>query len=90
MSTMQEATKDFLKQKNIAVTGVSHTKDGAAELTSRRDLALEWFDKLEAPHKQLFTFENAAHSVAFEGFESVHKIMLETVLPETYQQGSTP
>jgi proline iminopeptidase len=57
--------------------------DGAAELTSRRDLVLEWFDLLEAPSKQLFTFENAAHSVAFEGFESVHKIMTETVLPET-------
>ncbi len=64
--------------------------DGAAELTSRRDLMLEWFAGLEAPSKQLFTFENAAHSVAFEGFEAVHKIMLETVLPETYQQGSTP
>jgi proline iminopeptidase len=60
--------------------------DGAAELTSRRDLALEWFDILEAPSKQLFTFENAAHSVAFEGFENVHKIMTETVLPETYQR----
>jgi proline iminopeptidase len=58
-------------------------QNGAAELSARRDLALEWFDLLEAPSKQLFTFENAAHSVAFEGFESVHKIMTETVLPET-------
>jgi pimeloyl-ACP methyl ester carboxylesterase len=64
--------------------------DGAAELTSRRDLLLEWFAGLEAPSKQLFTFENAAHSVAFEGFETVHKIMTETVLPETYQQESAP
>jgi proline iminopeptidase len=64
--------------------------DGAAELTSRRDLALEWFAGLEAPSKRMFTFDNAAHSVAFEGFESVHKIMTETVLPETYLQGSTP
>ncbi len=60
--------------------------DGAAELSARRDLALEWFDKLEAPSKQLFTFENAAHAVAFEGFENVHKIMTETVLPKTYQR----
>jgi proline iminopeptidase len=58
--------------------------DGAAELSARRDLALEWFEKLEAPRKQLFTFENAAHSVAFEQFEEVQKIMTGTVLPETY------
>jgi proline iminopeptidase len=58
--------------------------DGAAEFSARRDLALEWFEKLEAPQKQLFTFENAAHAVAFEQFEEVHKIMTETVLPETY------
>lgn len=59
--------------------------DGAAELTARRDLALEWFEKLEAPHKEVFTFQNAAHSVAFEQFEEVQKIMLQTVLPETYR-----
>lgn len=59
--------------------------DGAAELSARRDLALEWFEQLETPHKQLFTFENAAHAVAFEQFEEVQKIMTGTVLPETYK-----
>ena len=58
--------------------------DGQAELTARRNLALEWFDKLEAPSKRMFSFENAAHSVAFEQFEAFHKLMLDTVLPETY------
>jgi pimeloyl-ACP methyl ester carboxylesterase len=58
--------------------------DGQAELTSRRDLALEWFDKLEAPRKRMFSFENAAHSVSFEQFEAFHKLMVNTVLPETY------
>ena len=59
--------------------------DGQAELTSRRDLALAWFEQLEAPRKRLFSFENAAHSVSFEQFEAFHKLMLETVLPETYR-----
>lgn len=36
MSTMQEATRDFLAQKNIAVAGVSHTKDNAANLIYRK------------------------------------------------------
>jgi proline iminopeptidase len=60
--------------------------DGAAELSARRDLALEWFKTLDAPKKKIFTINNAAHSVAFEGFESFKKIMLETVLPETYSR----
>ena len=58
--------------------------DGTAELSARRDLMLEWFGALEAPKKKVFTLENAAHSVAFEQFEAFDKIMLETILPETY------
>jgi pimeloyl-ACP methyl ester carboxylesterase len=58
--------------------------DGAAELSARRDLALEWYDLLEAPLKRIYTFENAAHAVAFEQFEAFQQIMVETVLPETY------
>lgn len=58
--------------------------DGAAELNSRRDLALEWFNQVDAPIKRIFTFENAAHAPAFEHFEAFTNIMTETVLPETY------
>jgi proline iminopeptidase len=60
--------------------------DGAAELSARRDLALEWFDQVEAPIKRRFTLENAAHAPAFEHFETFTQIMTETVLPETYGQ----
>lgn len=58
--------------------------DGKAEVSARRDLALEWFDQLEAPSKRMFSFENAAHSVAFEEFEELHDILLNAILPETY------
>lgn len=57
--------------------------DGAAETRARRDLMQEWFGALETPIKRLDTFENAAHSVAFEQFRVVHKLMTDTVLPET-------
>lgn len=57
--------------------------DGAAELKARRELALEWFNALKAPRKELFRFENAGHSVAFEQFEAFDQIMRETILPET-------
>jgi pimeloyl-ACP methyl ester carboxylesterase len=58
--------------------------DGQAELAARRDLALEWYEQVQAPQKRLFSFEAAAHSVAFEQFEAFQGIMTGTVLPETY------
>lgn len=59
--------------------------DGAAELDARRDLAMEWFNQLDAPIKRIYTFENSAHAPAFEHFEAFTDIMTETVLPETYR-----
>lgn len=59
--------------------------DGAAELPARRELLLDWFDSLEAPKKELFTFKNAAHSVAFEQFEALSNILTDTILIETYK-----
>jgi proline iminopeptidase len=58
--------------------------DGAAELDARRDLALAWFNQVDAPIKRLYTFENAAHAPAFEHFEAFTNIMTKTVLLETY------
>ncbi|WP_234009247.1 alpha/beta fold hydrolase [Deinococcus sp. NW-56] len=57
--------------------------DGAAELTARRDLALEWFSALQAPLKRRFTFGNAGHSVALEQFQALHRLLRETIVPET-------
>ncbi|HLV13134.1 MAG TPA: alpha/beta hydrolase [Trueperaceae bacterium] len=58
--------------------------DGQAELRGRRDLALEWFASLEAPVKRVFSFPDAGHAVAFEQFEALHRLLVGTVLPETY------
>jgi len=58
--------------------------DGQAELAARRDLALEWFALLDAPQKRMFSYENAAHAVAFEEYEAFHQVLLDTILPETY------
>jgi pimeloyl-ACP methyl ester carboxylesterase len=58
--------------------------DGAAELAGRRSLALEWFDQLEAPTKQLVTFDNAAHAVAFEQADAVQRLLDQTIVPATY------
>ena len=58
--------------------------DGKGELRGRRELALEWFEALEAPIKRVFTFEDAGHAVAFERFDALERVLVETVLPETY------
>ena len=58
--------------------------DGQAELTSRRDLALEWYAELDAPIKRVFSFDNAAHSVSLEEFQAFHTILVESIVPETY------
>jgi pimeloyl-ACP methyl ester carboxylesterase len=58
--------------------------DAEHELAARRDLALEWFELLEAPEKRIYTIENAGHSVAFEHFEELHRILNEDVLPKSY------
>jgi proline iminopeptidase len=57
--------------------------DGGAELDGRRDLALDWYDSLAAPSKRLVTFEGAAHSVAFEQADAVHRLLVEEILPST-------
>lgn len=58
--------------------------DADHELAARRDLAVEWYDGLEAPKKGIFPIENAGHAAAFEGFREFTRIMNEVVLPETY------
>ena len=58
--------------------------DGAHELAARRDLALEWFEGLTAPHKELITYEDAGHSVVFEEADAFHGLMTESIVPKTY------
>ncbi len=64
--------------------------DGAAELDGRRDLALAWFDALDAPSKQLVTYDGAAHAVAFEQADEVERLLVETIIPATYTRGDAP
>jgi pimeloyl-ACP methyl ester carboxylesterase len=58
--------------------------DGANELRGRRDLALEWFEGLNAPHKELITYADAGHAVAFEQADAFLRLMNEQIVPSTY------
>ena len=57
---------------------------GKHELAARRDLALGWFKKLQAPIKRLYDYPDAGHATAFERFQDLHRIMVRTVVPATY------
>ena len=48
-------------------------------------LAEEYFNTLQAPHKQLYIFEDSGHGMIWEEAEKYHDIMINIVLPETYQ-----
>jgi pimeloyl-ACP methyl ester carboxylesterase len=60
--------------------------DGAHELASRRDLALEWFEALSVPHKEWITYEDAGHAVVFEEADAFHRLMTESIVPATYRE----
>lgn len=59
--------------------------DGAHELRARRDLALEWFEGLTAPHKEMITYADAGHSVVFEEADAFQRLMTDQILPATYR-----
>lgn len=61
--------------------------EGEHEHPARYNLAVEWYDKLDAPSKQLFTVEGAGHPVVFERFDETQRILTTIVLSETLPEG---
>lgn len=57
--------------------------DGANELHGRRAFALEWFGKLSAPHKEMITYADAGHAVAFEQADAFLRLMNDQIVPAT-------
>jgi proline iminopeptidase len=58
---------------------------GRHELRSRTGLALEWFERLEAPGKQLIWFERSGHNPQFEERGRFDDLMISKILNETYR-----
>jgi pimeloyl-ACP methyl ester carboxylesterase len=58
---------------------------GTSELAARDDLAVEWFNQLEAPRKRMYALDHAGHAVLTERAGALRTILTETVLPETYE-----
>jgi pimeloyl-ACP methyl ester carboxylesterase len=54
--------------------------EGIYDYTCNYSLAKDYFNKIEAPVKGFYTFQNSAHSPIFEEPDLVEKIMREDVL----------
>ncbi len=64
----------------IAVKGKSAPVHGAHDLTCSLDVAKDYFDGLEAPHKVFHTFADSAHSPLFEEPERLCAVLRDDVL----------
>ncbi|MDQ2757698.1 MAG: alpha/beta hydrolase [Actinomycetota bacterium] len=56
---------------------------GGHETPGRAEPATEWFQQLQAPRKQLITFENSGHRALFQEPDRFYQVMTATVLAQT-------
>ena len=60
---------------------------GEYESPGRSDLAVEWFEQLEAPTKKLEVFPNSGHTPHLDEPSRFHEFMTETVVPGSGASG---
>lgn len=58
---------------------------GRHDMNDPYQIPEEYFNILQAPSKQLYFFEESGHGMIWEEADKFHDIMINTVLPETYQ-----
>lgn len=58
---------------------------GRHDMNNPSQIPEEYFNLLKAPHKQLVFFERSGHGMIWEEAGLFHRLMVDTVLPETYR-----
>jgi pimeloyl-ACP methyl ester carboxylesterase len=58
---------------------------GRHDMNNPSQLPEDYFNRLEAPSKQLVFFEDSGHGMIWEEAGPFHSLMVDTVLPETYR-----
>lgn len=59
---------------------------GRHDMNNPSQIPEEYFDLIQAPSKQLFFFEESGHGMIWEEADKYHDILINTVLPETYNK----
>ncbi len=57
---------------------------GRNDMNNPSRIPEQYYDLLEAPKKSLIYFENSGHGMIWEEADLFHNLMVETVIPETY------
>lgn len=58
---------------------------GRHDLNNPPSIPEEYFSLLDAPKKELVFFENSGHGMIWEEANLFHRLMTDTILPETYR-----
>ncbi len=58
---------------------------GRHDMNNPYQIPEEYFNLLEAPSKQFIFFEDSGHGMIWEEASLFHRLMVDTVLPETYR-----
>jgi pimeloyl-ACP methyl ester carboxylesterase len=58
---------------------------GRHDLNNPSPIPEDYFNRLQAPHKQLIFFENSGHGMIWEEAGLFHSVMVDNVLAETYR-----
>lgn len=63
---------------------------GVYDYTCAYPLQLEYYETVEAPIKEFYTFENSAHSPLFEESDKAMEIITEDILPKSNEKNKIP
>lgn len=83
MPTWNEAMKQNLFTELPKINCPVYFFLGVKDLQTNFNIAKDYFKILRAPEKDIFTFENAGHSVLTEEAEQVQKIIIDKILKKT-------
>ncbi len=59
---------------------------GRNDMNNPSPLLVEYFEMIEAPKKALYIFEDSGHGMIWEEANLFHDILINTILPETYNK----
>jgi pimeloyl-ACP methyl ester carboxylesterase len=59
---------------------------GRHDMNNPLQIPKDYFELIQAPDKELYIFEESGHGMIWEEADLFYEIMVETVLPETYER----